>query len=265
MQGRVLSSRPLQIHLTSLALVCALVFAEEGYCQTTTPPFRGTIFNFPDLMQASDPTAFTGLRFVGVGERSMFDRRLDRFQKFPVFLFEVNFQDRQPIEVAVNREFETESVARQHAEFYARAFGRLPLLLRSQIEALHIQAGKRLFGGGRQVLIHVDQGEEYDRDGILEETLGHEAAHALDAMHAKSPQWLKAQNDDGAFISTYAKENPAREDIAESIIPYLAVRFRPDRITDQQRQAIQQCIPARMAYFDTMPPQPFPKANQDSK
>ncbi len=216
---RALSSRPFLCLLANIAIFWTLLSAEEGRCRAKDPPFRGTIFDFPDLMQESDPTAFTGLRFVGVDERGMFDRRLDRFQKFPVFLFEATFHDRGPIEVAVNREFETESVASRHAEFYARTFGRLPLLLRSEIEAIHIQAGKQLFGGGRQVLIHVDQGEEYVRDGILEETLGHEAAHALDATHSQSPEWRKAQHNDGAFISTYAKENPAREDIAESIIP----------------------------------------------
>ncbi len=60
-------------------------------------------------------------------------------------------------------------------------------MLRQEIDALHIQAGKQLFGGGRNVLIHTEQGEEYLKDGILEETLGHEAGHALDAKLASIP------------------------------------------------------------------------------
>lgn len=246
-------------------LVLALPFAlwaglSPAYSQEVRlPPFRGTIFDFPDLIKESDATAFESIRFVETAERNMFDRRIDKFQAFPVFVFEVRYSDRRPLEVAVNREFETEAAALKQAEFYATSFGRLPLLVREEIDALHIQAGKKLFGGGRNVLIHTEQGEEYLKDGILEETLGHEAAHALDAKFAKAPEWLEAQSKDGIFISTYARDNPRREDIAESIIPYFAVKFRPERITKQQLQAITDSIPARIAYFDAMKPEPFPK------
>ncbi len=216
------------------------------------PPFRGTIFDFPDLMKETDASALKSIEFVESTERKMFDRRINRVQSFPVFLFKVEFADRRPLEVAVNREFETEEAARGHAERYAVAFGRLPLMLREEIDALHIQAGKQLFGGGRNVLIHTEQGDEYLKDGILEETLGHEAGHALDAKLAKHPDWLTAQKKDGRFISTYAEENPLREDIAESVIPYLAIRFRPERITRQQVQQIESAIPARIAFFDAL-------------
>lgn len=245
----------------SLALLWALSTGTSiAYSQEVRlPPFRGTIFDFPDLMKESDPTAYQSIRFVETAERQMFDRRIDKFQAFPVFVFEVRYSDRRPLEVAVNREFETEAAALKQAEFYATTFGRLPLLVREEIDALHIQAGKKLFGGGRNVLIHTEQGEQYRKDGILEETLGHEAAHALDAKFAKAPEWLEAQAKDGMFISTYARDNPRREDIAESIIPYFAVKFRPERITKQQLQTITDSIPARIVYFDAMTPESFPK------
>lgn len=245
----------------SAALVSTSVAADEeqkGEQQKEArPPFRGTIFDFPDLMKESDATAFTGLKFVEQGHRNMFDRRLDRFEQFSVFVFEATYADGKPIEVAVNREFETEVAAQKQAEFYATAFGRLPLFLRQEIDALHIQAGDKLFGGGRNVLIHVEQGEAYQRDGILEETLGHEAAHALDQRYAREAGWLAAQKKDASFISSYAKENPFREDIAESVIPYFAVRMRPERITAEQRQKIEQSIPARIAYLDELKPAGF--------
>ncbi len=222
------------------------------------PPFRGTIFDFPDLMKESDPSAMKSIRFVESSERKMFDRRINRVEKFPVFVFEVQFSDRRPLEVAVNREFETQEAARTEVERYAVAFGRLPLLLREEIDALHIQAGKQLFGGGRNVLIHTEQGEEYLKDGILEETLGHEAGHALDAKLARHPDWLASQKKDARFISKYAEENPLREDIAESVIPYLAIRFRPERITAKQIDLITSAIPARIAFFDALKPTAFP-------
>ncbi len=231
--------------------------ADDEAQTDSRPPFHGTIFAFPDLMKESDATAFIGLRFVENGRRRIFDRRIDRMGPVSVFVFEASFADCGPVEVAVNREFKTEEAARKQAEFYSAAFGRLPLFLRKEIDALHIQGGKRPFGGGSKLLIHVGQGEAYQRDGILEGTLAHEAAHALDRKFAREEGWLAAQKRDGRFISRYAKENPYREDIAESIVPYFAVRFRPERITEAQRRTIEQTIPARLEYFDALEPEGF--------
>ena len=55
---------------------------------------------------------------------------------------------------------------------------------------------------------------------------------------------------DGGFISTYARDNPTQEDIAESILPWLAVRYRSDRISGADEQKILSAIPNRLAYFD---------------
>jgi hypothetical protein len=261
---RFSDSDMLRIHFTQpfvsiLFWFMQFISAGEGTAQDgSVPPFRGTIFEFPNLIKDSDATAFQDLRFIERAERTMFDRRVDKFASYPVFVFEAKYHDRRMLEVAVNREFESETAARKQAELYARALGRLPLLVRDQIDALHIQAGKRLFGGGRNLLIHVEQGEEYLKDGILEETLVHEAGHALDGTFAEHRDWLAAQQADRRFISSYAKENPLREDIAESILPYLAVRFRPERITEKQLQTIQDTIPARIAFFDSLKPDPFP-------
>ena len=64
------------------------------------------------------------------------------------------------------------------------------------------------------------------------ETLVHEAAHtSLDSAHASAAGWLAAQSADPTFISTYARDFPAREDIAETFVLYLAVRYRSDRIS----------------------------------
>lgn len=246
-----------------VVLACQIAVADQP-ASKERPPFHGTIFDFPDLITEADPTAFLKLEFVERTERQMFDRRLDRFASFSVFLFKAEFNDTEPIEVAVNREFETEAAARTEAEFYTKAFGRLPLMLRKEIDGLHIQAGKKLFGGGRNVLIHVDQGKEYYRDGILEETLGHEAAHALDERHARDAKWLAAQEKDQRFISTYAQENPYREDIAESVIPYLAVRHRPQRISKDQRDTIESTIPERLLYFDAFGSTGFPDASKSA-
>ena len=79
----------------------------------------------------------------------------------------------------------------------------------------------------------------------------HEAAHtSLDVAHANTPEWREAQRADGGFISDYARDNPDREDIAESILPYFAVRFKPGRLSPGDRAKIEEAIPNRLGYFD---------------
>jgi hypothetical protein len=81
------------------------------------------------------------------------------------------------------------------------------------------------------VLIHTGQAASYTADGFLEEALVHEASHtSLDGDHAAAPGWLAAQDSDPTFISNYARDNPTREDVAESFLPWLAARRLADRL-----------------------------------
>ncbi|MDA1027723.1 MAG: T9SS type A sorting domain-containing protein [Bacteroidetes bacterium] len=115
-----------------------------------------------------------------------------------------------------------------------------------------IHKGVQPFGGGNNnILIHTGQAANYIADGILEETLVHEASHtSLDLAHALAPGWVAAQSADPDFISTYARDNPTREDIAESFLTYLAVKYRSGRISSTLKNTILQTIPNRIAYFE---------------
>jgi hypothetical protein len=61
---------------------------------------------------------------------------------------------------------------------------------------------------------------------------------------------FKAQAADPTFISDDARDFPEREDIAESFVPYLAVRYRADRIPESLRMTIEATMPNRIACFD---------------
>jgi hypothetical protein len=216
------------------------------------PPFNGTIFIDPDIITPDDPTTFLGLTYAGQAPRTMYDRRAEGWVTRDAFLFDATFDDGLTVEVQVNPEFGTPEASEVEALFYADAIGRLPTALRRDVETVWIHQGVQPFGGGNNnLLIHVGQGDLYIADGILEETLVHEAAHtSLDADHATAPGWIAAQVADPTFISTYARDFPQREDIAESFVPYLAVRYRADRIAGSLRSTILASIPNRIAYFD---------------
>jgi hypothetical protein len=184
----------------------------------------------------------------------MFDRRANAFVQFDAYLFDATFSDGLSAEIQVNPEFGSSEAARVEAEKYAIVIGRIPKALRINVLTVWIHKGMELFGGGNNnLLIHVGQGDAYIADGILEETFVHEAAHtSLDAAHAASAGWLSAQAKDVNFISTYARDNPTREDVAESVLLWLAVRYRASRISPAQISKIQRAIPNRLAYFDSL-------------
>ena len=52
------------------------------------------------------------------------------------------------------------------------------------------------------------------------------------------------------FISTYARDHPEREDVAESVVPYLAVTLHPDRLEQGTKDKIVQTMTHRIQYFD---------------
>lgn len=215
------------------------------------PPYAGTIFIDPDIITRDDPTTYLSVTEKGRGERRMFDRRTNSFQTVNARLFSAQFSDSRAVEVQVNPEFPANK-AHKLAVRYAKVIGRLPKCLRADLDTVWIHAGEQPFGGGnRNLLIHTGQSALYEKDGILEETLLHEACHtSLDDDHAAAQSWIDAQKADPEFISTYARDNPTREDVAETFLLWLAVRHRAERIGAEDLRKIHKSVPARLRYFD---------------
>ena len=220
----------------------------------TSPPYAGTIFLDPDIIKGDDPTSFETITSTGQDERVMFDRRVNNWITVDAYLFNATFDDGLSVEVQVNPEFESSELSQVQAEKYARVIGRLPTTLRKDVQTVWIHKGAELFGGGNNnLLIHIGQADLYESDGILEETLVHEASHtSLDDPHATATGWIAAQGKDPSFISTYARDNPTREDIAETVLLYLAVKYRQDRISSDLESTVLKTIPGRIKYLDEL-------------
>ncbi len=223
-------------------------------------PYGGTIFVDPDIIVGSDSSTFVSATYSGQGLKTVFDRRVNSWTTINAFLFEVVWNDGLSTQAVVNPEFSSIELAKVEAEKYGWHIGQLPHCLRLDVNEIWIHKGVELFGGGNySILIHTGQSVFYENDGILEETLVHEASHtSLDAIHAESVGWIEAQNLDVEFISDYAKQYPVREDIAESFLMWLAVRYRQNRISTADFNIITETIPNRLNYFDEIMCDMFP-------
>ena len=220
---------------------------------TGIPPYGGTVFITPDVLGPSDPTSFRSVTFAGRGMRDFWDRPAEMWTTVNAYLFDVQFTGRE-LEFQIHPEFGSREAARAEVDTYAPLLGRIPAVLLSRAKEVEISASNNVWqGNGSYGIFHIytGQGREYIRDGFVEEVFLHEGGHlSLDLAHANSAGWRAAQEADGVFISDYARDFPEGEDIAESILPYFAVRYRPERLTEADRSAILAAIPNRLVYFD---------------
>ncbi len=216
-------------------------------------PHRTTIHDISyDILTPSDPTSLQSVTYIGRGERNVYDSRLSRSISIDAYLFKGLYSE-MTVEFRVNPEFGSKEVALEQVDKFASAFGRLPAILLSRLESVVIHKDGGTWAaswGGKYIHLTVD-GDEHIRRGTLEEALIHEAAHAsLDGAHRNSAGWREAQMQDCVFISDYARDNPDREDVAESFTAYYALRHSSERLTESDKAAIRNAIPNRIAYFD---------------
>ena len=231
------------------------------------PPFDGTIFITGDIITSTDPSLFSNLEYKGTGSRQMFDRRNGgNFNNIEPYLFDTSFTDGLKTEIQINPEF-TLDEATVEANKYAFLIGQLPTALRKDVETMWIHKGIEAYGGGNNnLLVHTGQTEQYESyiASIVEETLLHEATHtSLDSYHYPNGGWTQSgysdgkgwieavENDNGCYISTYARDFPYREDLAELMPLYVAVKYFPERISSELRDKILSCNINRIRYLDS--------------
>ena len=234
-------------------LICTLgLFLSYGFSTYAKPPFRGAAYVDRDIIQKNDPSDFISLEYVGLVKEKSFDRRVDTLVSQDMFVFNIKYKNKKGTRVRVNTEFGNVRYAQRQAERYAFVIGQMPYVLLRDLDTITIHKGKKPFGGGnRDILVHTGDGEKLMRDGFLEEVVFHEGCHtSLDHDTYNNPAWKKARLFDDNFISTYALDNPNREDVAESCLMYFALRYRPDRIPNGIKNLILKTIPSRIDYFD---------------
>ena len=72
------------------------------------------------------------------------------------------------------------------------------------------------------------------------------------------------EEDKKKYASEYSKQN-SKEDFAESIVAWIAVRHKSDRISESDLAKFNQFIPNRLKLFDEMNFNMYPISNQNEK
>lgn len=221
--------------------------------------FKDNLYTDADIVTKEDPTSFQNIVFVKEKKIKFWDKRKAKASGwkqsfFKVFIFKATFEKGRKINIRVNTEFETKDKAEKQALKYGKMVGQLPNFLRKNLKTITIHKGKYLWGGGNNdILIHTDEYQGHLAKSV-EEVLLHESGHvSLDwawGGSVKSSKWKAAQKADNKFISKYAKEFPKREDVAETILWWVAVRCKADRISESNYKKILEAIPNRLKYFD---------------
>lgn len=229
------------------------------------PPYDGTVYISPEVLTPADPSDFTGrLSYHGLRAATVFDRRVDAMTRAPVHHFKAGFTcGKRQVEILVNQEFGRKQAQRE-ARRFARVLGQLPPGVRQSVEALWIHGGDYAAGGGnRSILIHTGWFDgvsgETSMQEFVEETFLHEAAHTTLDSRPSGAQvmdpaiWKAAVQADAAFISTYARDNPDTEDVAESYGAYAAwLSASRSWPVAQDKETIQHTMPQRIRALQSL-------------
>lgn len=221
-------------------------------------PFSGTMWISPNVLTPDDPTDLQSIEYIGVQERRTFDRRVNGWALVDSHVFKARYECAlTTVDVVVNTEL-SEERARSEAQRFAEVHGRIPPGLRSAVHEIWIHGGDQPAGGGNgSVLVHVDFAVRHWP--FVEELFLHEAAHTtLDyeghgAGAVDRTSWESAKARDTRFISDYARDFPAREDVAESYVAFALWKVAEvANSSDRDAQIIAGTIPNRLAYLESL-------------
>tara|TARA_B100000242_G_C42958890_1_gene444697 strand:+ start:122 stop:892 length:771 start_codon:yes stop_codon:yes gene_type:complete len=220
--------------------------------------FKDNIYTDCDILTKKDPTSFKKITFVEEKKIKFWDRRKQKSSgwnqsNFKAFIFKAEFEKSNYALIRVNSEFKTIEKAENQAIKYAKMAGQLPVFLRTGLKTITIHKGDRAWGGGNNdILIHT--GDRDAKGKCVEEIMIHEGGHtSLDGAWGgliKWYQWKKMIEADNKYISKYARDFPKREDLAETINWWIAVRCKSDRISKSNYKKIIKGIPNRLKYLD---------------
>ncbi len=222
-----------------------------------------------DLITDEDPSAFACLGYLGRGPEAVRSPDQSVVESSPdAHRFRASFVDGTTVDIIVHPEVGTAAGAAAEAEKYTAPLGQLPTLLRQGIGRVTIRNGLEVSTAfpGEGIAVQTSDMAFRRAEDRVAETLFHEAVHtSLDAEYAyqRSEEWLAAQEADGRWISSLARQNPDRDDLAETALYAYALIRTPERLPAATRDAVEARVPNRLAFLAEILPTDDPPFAED--
>ena len=253
---------------------------EPVFVETRKPPgdapdglvLRGTVWESPDVMTPDDPSALDSIVYAGRGMRRFYDRSIQGWRDdLDLFLFAAHFEGDTVLQVEAHPAYGIVDSARVFVDMFVPSMGPLPRFLIDHAREVEImpqvpEKPSALGAGGLgcQKSYHWrgDVRGEW-QEPFLEEVAMHEGSHAVlegcchgetcaELGGARSDEWRAAQAADSMFITDYARNYPEREDMAETLWAWFVSRCVSDRLHPEYKRRIDEGIPHRLVYFDSL-------------
>ena len=235
----------------------------KNYNLANAKHLHGYMYNhLKNVINENDPTTYKDLKFITKQNKVTWDKRYgnDAYEA-TFFIFKAKFHDSHDIQIFVNSEFKTHEKIAEVALKFSKMIGQIPLFLRKKVKWIIVHGPwkdkskctcKWYAYRDNGIFLHT----EMVRKNEQEETLIHESAHvSIDSYFYGSKNqsiWINAQKKDNASISKYAEKNPNREDVAESIVAWVASRCKKARISKSAYKEINNTIPNRLKVLDDL-------------
>jgi hypothetical protein len=202
------------------------------------------------IILEEDSNSFKSITFVEEKKKKV---RLTPFEKnkkwgsYKVYLYQAEYEDGQKIPMWIDSRFSLNESNNKASE-WAKMMGYLPNFLRKSIKKIYIdQRDGNNFVMDDTRLMTMYDGHRAGKD-FLKNNLLHESDHLT--KYPKKSGWAKTLKADGkTFISHYAKVN-AKEDRAETVLAWLVVKYRPERLSPELYDKIIKNLPHRLRFYD---------------
>jgi hypothetical protein len=233
------------------------------------------IWHFDNLIIPSDPTRLIGVKYVDVVTR-YFGRNttMQYIGTYQAYLYMATFINGYELEMLVEI-----GVSKDDADYLskevARQIGQVPELIAADLISFSIFVGDEHGQSGMNTEHWIKKINDI-KAPYHEELIIHHLTHASIDWSQISPsnntiisnkdnttvipqigkldkdEWIVAANLDNYFISDYARDNPLREDVAETIIAYLATSLRPERFDPKVIQILNERLKNRFLLLEKL-------------
>lgn len=217
---------------------------------------NSVVSNDLEFIETKDQSTFTCLSYRGAEKAEMPDKRNNGLFVINSHIFTSYYTDGTAIELWAHPDFGSPSSAQNFVAPVAQAIGKLPIIMRMQLDHVVIHQGDETAfaeADGRFFVVYSDNIKSRIKSNDLEETIFHESVHAtIDAHYSDSQTWQLAQQNDGAFITHYAANFPTKEDLAESALFAWAVLMHPGRLPHKIETQVKKLMPHRLDFFEEL-------------